>query len=267
MNPSPPSREDRLKLLARAVDAARQTRFWRGKLGNSPINSMSDFENLPITEAREYRRQRFADLVAKPDEIDWIPGPWLGQSPNRAPVAEGPAEARIRVRALRQFLTHAVPGDIPNPTAVVATTFDNRYFGAEMCAAFVRMGIPAHLVTDCGTDRLADLVSKFEPAIVALLSDQLSANDLPNSAKSVVTVGGARIPEHIPCLDLYVCNELGALGMRMDCGAYQLARDAFYYETSSKGTLVATPYHSRVQPIVRLDTGDNIRVTSPPELC
>lgn len=267
MNPSPPSREDRLKLLARTVYAARQTEFWRGKLGDSPINSMSDFESLPIVDAREYRRQRFANLIAKPDEIDWIPGPWLGQSPNRAPVAEGSTEARIRVRTLRQFLTHAVPGDIPNPAAVVATTFDNRYFGAEMCAVFVRMGIPAHLVTDIGADRLRDLVSKFEPAIVALLSDQLSANDLPDSTRSVVTVMTPEFPKHIPCLDLYVCNEFGALGMRTDCGDYQLAHDTFYFETSPTGTSVVTPYHSRVQPIVRLDTGDAIRVTSPPELC
>ena len=267
MNPPPPSHKDRLRLLACTVDAARQTRFWRSKLGNSPINSMSDFENLPTVEAREYRRQRFADLVTKPYEIDWIPGPWLGQSPTRAPVAEGSTEARIRVRTLRRFLTHAVPDDIPNPTAVVATTFDSRYFGAEMCAVLVRMGIPAHLVTDSGTDRLRELVSRFEPDIVALLSNQLDANDLPDNTKSVVTVMTSVVPRHIPCLDLYVCNEFGALGMRKRRGTYQLAHDTFYFETSPCETLVVTPYFSRVQPIVRLETGDNIRVTSPSELC
>ena len=266
MNPSP-SHKDRLKLLACTVSAARQTRFWRRKLGDSPVNSMSDFENLPIVEAREYRRQRFADLVAKPDEIAWIPGPWLGQSPNRSPVAEGSAESRVRVRILRQFLAHAVPDDIPNPAAVVACTFNNRYFGAEMCAVFVRMGIPAHLVTDSGTDRLHDLVNKFEPDIVALLSGQLDTNDLPDTTRSVVTVMTSEFPKHIPCLDLYVCNEFGALGMRASHGDYHLARDAFYFEESPSRTLTATPYHSRVQPIVRLDTGDNIRITSPSELC
>ena len=262
-----PSYEEKLKLLACTVSAARQTEFWRAKLGNSPINSMSDFESLPIVDAREYRRQRFADLVARPDEIDWIPGPWLGQSPNRAPVAEGPTEARIRVGTLRRFLSRAVPGAVSNPTAVVATTFDNRYFGAELCAVFVRMGIPAHLLTDTGADRFRELVTKFEPDIIALLSDQLDINDLPDSTKYAVTVAASDMPAHIPCLDLYVCNEFGALGMRTDRGAYDLARDAFYFETSPTGTLVATPYFSRVQPIVRLDTGDNIRVTSPSELC
>lgn len=262
-----PSYKDKLKLLARTVSAARQTEFWRSKLGDSPVNSMSDFETLPIVAACEYRCQRFTDLVAKPDEIDWIPGPWLGQSPNRAPVAEGPTEARIRVRTLRRLLTHAVPDDIRNPAAVVATTFESRYFGAELCAVFVRMGIPAHLITDSGTDRLLELVSKFEPPIVALLSDQLDINDLPDSTKCVVTVAASDMPDHVPCLDLYVCNEFGVLGMRTDHDTYDLAHDAFYFETSPSGTLVATPYFSRVQPIVRLDTGDRIRVTSPSDLC
>ena len=142
----PPSEPERLRLLASAVDAARRTRFWRRKLGSGPINSLSDFHRLPIVEAEEYRRQRFADLVTNPEEIDWIPGPWLGQSPARAPVAEGADEARLRVRILREALSPAVPKDVDEPSAVIASTFDNRYFGAEMCAVFVRMGIPAHLV-------------------------------------------------------------------------------------------------------------------------
>lgn len=263
MNYPPPSERERLPLLASAVDAARQTRFWRRKLGNRPINSLSDFERLPIVEAREYRRQRFADLVTSPQEIDWIPGPWFGQSPDRAPVAEGADEARLRIRVLRSALSQAVPGDIESPTAVVATTFDNRYFGAEMCAVFVRMGIPAHLVSDSGTDRFSELVSKFEPHIVALLSDRLHLDDLPPSVRSLVTVRSESVPEDIPFLDLYVCNEFGVLGSRSDPGEYKLAHDAFYFETSSEGTLVATPYFSHVQPIVRLDTGDTVAFDEP----
>ena len=263
----PPNERERLELLASAVDAARQTRFWCRKLGNGPINSLSDFERLPVVEAREYRGQKFADLVANPEEIDWIPGSWLGQSPDRAPVAEGVSEARLRVRILRQALSQTVPDDIESPTAVVATTFDNRYFGAEMCAVFVRMGIPAHLVSDSGTDRFSELVSEFEPDIVALLSDQLDADDLPTSVRSVVTVGTGTVPKGIPFLDLYVCNEFGVLGSRNGEGEYNLAHDAFYFETSSEGTLVVTPYFSRVQPIVRLDTGDRIRITTPTDLC
>jgi hypothetical protein len=248
------------------VDAARQTRFWRRKLGNRPINSLSDFERLPIVMAREYRQQRFADLVTRSEEIDWIPGPWLGQSPDQAPVAEGVSEARLRVRILREALSPVVPKDVDEPSAVIASMFDNRYFGAEMCAVFVRMGIPAHLVNDSGTDRFSELVSRFEPDIVALLSDRLDADDLPTSVRSVVTVGARVVPKGIQSLNLYVCNEFGVLGSRTDEGEYNLANDAFYFETSPEGTLVVTPYFSRVQPIVRLDTGDRIRITTPTNL-
>ena len=252
----PPNEQRQLQLLASAVDAARQTSFWRRKLGNGPINSLSDFERLPLVEAREYRQQRFADLVTNPEEIDLIPGPLLGQSPDHAPVAEGVSQARLRVRILREALSPVVPKDVDEPSAVIASTFDNRYFGAEMCAVFVRMGIPAHLVSDSGTDRFGELVSKFEPDIVALLSDRLDADDLPTSVRSVVTVGAGTVPKGIPFLDLYVCNEFGVLGSKSDGGEYNLAHDAFYFETSSEGALVVTPYFSRVQPIVRLDTGD-----------
>ena len=108
---------------------------------------------------------------------------------------------------------------------------------------------------------------KFEPDIVALLSGQVSAGDLPNSVRWVVTVGATQMTEHIPCLDLYVCNEFGVLGMRTSRSDYHLAHEAFYFETSPRGTLVVTPYFSRVQPIVRLDTGDAIRVTQPYDVC
>ena len=262
----PPSGQERIELLAGVVEAARRTAFWGRKLGSGPINSLSDFERLPIVEAREYRLQRFADLVANPDRIDWIPGPWLGQSPDRAPVAEGAAEAALRVRILRDALSLIVPDDGDAPSAVVATTFDNRHFGAEMCAVFVRMGVPAHLVADSGADRLSQLVSKFQPDIVALLSDRLDVEYLPNSVRGVVTVGAKALPASVPFVDLYVCNEFGVLGGRSDGGEYELAHDVFYFETSPDDTLVVTSYFSRVQPIIRLDTGDRVRATTPADM-
>ena len=262
----PPSGQERIELLAGAVEAARRTAFWSRKLRSDSINSLSDFERLPMVEASEYRRQRFADLVAHPDKIDWIPGPWLGQSPDRAPVAEGTGEAGVRVRILREALSSVVPGDIDEPSAVVVSTFENRYFGAEMCAALVRMGVPAHLVADSGADRLRELVSGFEPDIVALLSNRLNVEDLPSSVRGVVTVGAEALPEGVPFVDLYVCNEFGVLGGRSDGGEYELAHDAFYFETSPDDTLVVTSYFSRVQPIIRLDTGDMIRATTPADM-
>ena len=260
---APPNERERLKLLASAVNAARQTNFWRPRLGDSPIASLSDFQRLPITHVHEYRAQRFADLLADPGAIDWIPGSWLGQSPDRAPVAEGATEARIRVEIMREALSHAVPDDMREPTAVVASTFDNRYFAAEMCAVFVRMGIPAHLVSDCGTDRLAELVDLFAPDIIAILSDRLDIDRLPKSVQRIITVGSnapSTRPRHV---NLYVCNELGVLGMRTDAGQYSLFHHAFHFEISPNDTLVVTPYFSLVQPIIRLDTGDRVFPHAP----
>ena len=265
MNPIPKDWE-RVELLANAVEAARRAKFWRLKLGDASINSLDDFKNLPIVESCEYRRRRFTDLVAYPDEIEWIPGPWLGQSGSRAPVAEGDDDARRRVRILREALSGAIPKDVEDPGVVVLSTFDNRYFGAEMCAAFARMNLPAHLIADCGArglGELRDLLSKFEPDVVALLSRRLDVDELPDSVRHVVTVNADRLPENMPFLDLYVFNEFGVLGARRDEDRYRLAHDSFYFENSSRNTLVVTPYFSRAQPIIRLDTGDAIHSVVP----
>ncbi len=258
---------EQIELLSSAVEAARRARFWRLRLPDTPIASLGDFARLPIVDAREYRCQRFADIISAPSEIDWIPGPWLGQSPERSPVAEGATEARLRVRIMREVLSRAVPDVTHDPVAVVASTFDNRYFGAEMCAVFIRMGISAHLATDSGVDSLADLLSVFEPDIVAPLTNRVDIGDLPRSVRCVITVGADSPPEHIPHIDLYVCNEFGVLGMREDSGGYHLAHSAFHFETSPNDTLIVTPYFSRVQPIIRLDTGDRTPATAPPNLC
>ena len=262
-----PKGEDRIQLLAGAVKAARRANFWRPKLGDAPIRSLSDFERLPIVKADEYRRQRFSDLVANPNQIEWIPGPWLGQSPSRAAVAEGATEARIRVSVMREALSAAIPRDAKDAAAVVICSFDNRYFGAEMCAVFARVGTPAHLVSDCGASDLQRLVSDFEPSIVALLSSKLDFDQLPRSVQHIVTVGANRLPKDTAFVDLYVCNEFGVLGSRHDAGQYELARDSFYFENAPGGSLVVTPYYSRTQPIVRLDTGDKISATAAPNLC
>ncbi len=281
----------RIELLAETVEAARRTEFWRPKIGNATIDSLSDFKRLPIVEADEYRRQRFSDLVANPNDIEWIPGPWLGQSPSRAPVAEGANEARIRVRVMRNALSRVIPKDARDAAAVVVCSFDNRYFGAEMCAVFARMGTPAHLVSERGASDLVKLVNDFQPDIVALLSDKLGVDELPRSVRHVATVGANRLgltfsldsesgavrhvatvganrsPRDIQFVDLYVYNEFGVLGSRRGEGEYELAHDAFYFENSSRDTLIVTPYFSRTQPIIRLDTGDRIRATAAPNLC
>ena len=254
-NPARPA--DCVSLLSQAVNAARRAAFWRHRLGNAPINSLADFERLPITPASEYRRQRFDAVLSDVDGIEWIPGAWLGQSPDRVAVAEGAAEAAIRVELLCDGLRLAIPdsNNAGGVSAVVVADEARRYFGAETCAAFVRMGVPAHLLVDTATDRLEGLLDAFQPTIVAALSNRVDLNALPESVGAVVIGHSHTINPSRTRVNLLIQNELGVLGTSANGKPYRINHHRFHLETSPAGTLVATPYHARVQPIIRLDTG------------
>ena len=255
---------DHVKQLAAVVESARRAAFWRRKLAGAPeiIRSLADFEALPITSAAEYRRQPFGDVLADPAGAGWIPGPALGQSPHRVAVAEGADEARVRILALTRALALPVPpaaGDVRrvDATALVASTAAGRYFGAEMCAALIRIGTPAHLITDAGSGDLAAVVRRLRPDILAALTPALDLANLPRSVSGVITPlgGGAAASGVARRVEILVQNELGALGCALNGGELAMNADLFHFETSPNGTLVATPYFSHVQPIVRLDTG------------
>ena len=244
------------EILAEVVESARRAPFWRRRLGDRPIRSLSDFESLPTTPASEYRRQRFGDVLADSSGVGWIPGPLLGQSPDRVAVAEGADEAQVRIRAITRALSRAVPPGVERPTALVASTAAGRYFGAEMCAALIRRGIPAHLVTDEGSDDLAGLVRRLEPDILGILTPALDVENLPRSVVGAIGLIGSPPPRGVARhVAILAQNELGALGFAINGGGAVLNEDLFHFETSPSGTLIATPYYSRVQPIVRLDTG------------
>ena len=244
------------EILAAVVESARRAPFWRRRLGDRPIRSLADFESLPTTPASEYRRQRFGDVLADSSRIGWIPGPLLGQSPDRVAVAEGADEAQVRIRAITRALSRAVPPCVERPTALVASTAAGRYFGAEMCAALIRRGIPAHLVTDAGSDDLAGLTRRLEPDVLGILTPALDVENLPRSVVGAIGLIGSPPPRGVARhVAILAQNELGALGFAVNGGGAVLNEDLFHFETSPGGTLIATPYYSRVQPIVRLDTG------------
>lgn len=257
--------DDAVEALSAVVESARRAAFWRRKLADADapaiIRSLADFEALPITPASEYRRQPFGDVLADPAGVGWIPGPPLGQSPRRVAVAEGADEARVRILALTRALSLAVPpgGDaVASAAALVATTAAGRYFGAEMCAALIRMGTPAHLVTDAGSADLAAAVRRLRPNIVGALTPALNLAELPRSVVGVITPlggGAAASGDARAVVEILVQNELGVLGCALDGGNLGMNADLFHFEMSANGTLVATPYFARVQPIVRLDTG------------
>lgn len=254
--------DDAVEALSAVVESARRAAFWRRKLADAPavIRSLADFEALPITSASEYRRQPFGDVLADPAGVGWIPGPPLGQSPRRVAVAEGADEARVRIIALTRALSLAVPpgDDRDSAAALVATTAAGRYFGAEMCAALIRMGIPAHLITDAGSADLAAIVRRLRPNIVGALTPALDLAELPRSVIGVITAfgdSGATSPNAARRVEILAQNELGVLGCAIDGGKLAMNADLFHFDISPNGTLVATPYFARVQPIVRLDTG------------
>lgn len=268
MNIANPVRpDDHVSLLAEAVCAARRAPFWGDRLRDAPnsIASLADFECLPVTAVSDYRRQQFGALLSDASGIEWIPGPWLGQSPGRVAVAEGAAEAVIRAELLRGGLALAIPDgvNVGELSAVAVTTETRRYFGAEVCAALVRMGISTHLLVDTATDRLEDLLDAFQPDIAVALSSRVDMGALPRSVSAVVTVstgadgeqrGGVR-DMAVRRVNLLVQNELGVLGASADGGPYRMNHHRFHIELSPDGTVVATPYYARVQPIIRLDTG------------
>ena len=256
--PSRPS--DYVALLAATVRSARRSRFWSDRLGDVTIRSVADFNRLPMTSVDEYRRQPFGSLIADVGGIDWIPGPLLGQSLNRAPMSEGSEEARVRIELMVEAVMSVLPTDLLNTSAVVVSTQASRYFGAELSAVFVRAGVPAHLVTETATDRIGQLLEAFAPDTVALLSPAIDPVDLPESVGGLITVGRRSRVEHLRLVDLFVQNELGILGVAIGSDRYRMNHHRFHFEESREGTLVATPYFSRVQPVIRLDTGHPMSV-------
>ena len=242
-------------LLLQAVASARQSRFWSQKLGDQPIRSQADFDRLPFTSVDEYRTQNFDSVIADPDGIEWIPGPWLGQSADRVPVAEGPDEAQVRVKLMADAIGPSLPEDAVGSSALVITAGNRRHFGAEMCAVLVRMGVQAHLVTDEATDRIESLIRAFEPDVVAALSWAIDLKALPDTVTGIVTAGRGTSSDGKRHIDLFIQNELGVLGASVGSGSYILNHHRFNFEESPEGTLSVTPYYSRVQPLVRLDTG------------
>ena len=242
------------RLEAVVADAIR-TDYWLNRLGSERVRSISDFTQLPVTSVDEYRQQPFGSLVTDPGAIEWIPGPWLGQSPRRVPVAEGSDDARIRVELMSEALSGALPDYGGSSTGVVLATERRRYFGAEISATLVRMGVPAHLVVESATDRIEQLLIAFQPALVVALVDDFEPETLPESVTGIITVGQASSIQSMRHVDLCIQNELGVLGSSTGPENYRMNHHRFHFEESIAGSLVVTPYFIRVQPVVRLDTG------------
>ncbi len=257
--PMPYETPDNLvELLDGIVNQAAQTAFYSSMLnGHRRIRNPEDFGNIPVTSLETYRRQRFADVLAEPSKVEWIVGPYKGQSPDSVAVAEGPEEEANRY----ELLTDAVKDCISlqtKRTCAVVTSPEKRYFASEVATILINAGIPSHVFTDKGTSRTYELVEHVSPEVVVLLSDNLSETRLPEDTELCITFRRSHILRAFQQLDVYIVDELGFLGHSTDCESYKLNRDVYYFERSEGGNLIVTSLYKRVQPMLRIETMDKV---------
>jgi hypothetical protein len=120
------------------------------------------------------------------------------------------------------------------------------------------MGIAAHMFTDLGPSRTRQVLHALQPSVLVAMSLGIEEDALPGSVELCVTARRTHRFEGFRQLDLYVVNELGLLGQSDDCETYSLNHHSHFFERSDAGRLVVTPLRNRIQPIVRLETLDQV---------
>ena len=251
-----------VELLNGVVGAAVRTSFYASRLPKTPsIGCLDDFAEMPITSIGAYRSQRLRDVLAEPSRVEWIAGRYRGQSASEVAVAEGPDEGMYRY----DLFTDAVKQHVSlqaGLTCAVVTSPPRRYFAAEIATILIRAGVSSHLLVDHGRPNVGRLLDRLEPDILVLLADRPTEDALPPSARLCVTFRRSHRLSRVPQLDVYVVDELGFLGQSTDLNVYGMNRDVYYFERSTRGNLIVTALHNRVQPMLRIETEDSARVLS-----
>ena len=248
-----------VELLDHVVRAAGRTPFYSQLLkGPDRIRSLEDFGRIPVTPLERYREQRLADVLADPGRIEWIVGPYKGQSTASVAVAEGPEEGAYRCDLFTDAVKECESLEAHRNCAVV-TSAEKRYFAAEIATILIRSGVPSHLFVDNGGPRTYERLHHTSPDLLVILSEPLAETELPRSIERCVTFRRSQRMEKLQQLDLYVIDELGFLGHSTDCEIYTLNRDVYYFERSDCANLVVTSLFNRVQPMLRLQTMDKVR--------
>ena len=250
-----------IDLLDGVVRSAARTRLYSAGLGASAsISDLADFERIPVTPLETYRRSRLADVLTSPEGVTWIAGPHRGQLGSNVAVAEGADETEVRYELLADAVTGRLRPGLEHTAVVVASSL-RRWFGGEVAAVLTRAGIRSHLILDARGTATREFLDRTAPDLVVLLSDSLDEGDLPASVKLCVTFRLSHRMRRVPQIDLYLVEELGVLAQSDDCDRYAPNRDAFYFERSNDGYLVATSLYNRVRPMVRIKTEDRVRLT------
>lgn len=247
-----------VELLSSTVRAASKTAFYSAVLdGRAGVSSVEEFRKIPITSLVEYRKQRLADVVADPSQIEWIVGQHKGQSATSVAVAEGPDEAANRYAVFTDAVKECVSlqGQL---TCAVVTSAHRRFFAAEIGTILIRSGISTHVFVDCGSHRTYEYLRIVEPDMLVNLVEGLEEEELPETIKLCITFRRSQRMNRFRQLDVYIVDELGFLGHSTDCGTYALNQDLYYFEQSEDGFLVITALMNRTQPMVRLRTMDKV---------
>ena len=249
---------DLAPLLDEVVGAAARTRFYRSVLDGRPrIASLDDFKALPVTPINVFRRQRLADVVSDAAQVQWIAGTLRRQNADEVAVAEAASDSGFRYDLFGETLREAMP-DLGPRTSVVLTTPESRYYAAEVSTALAYMGIPAHVFIDFGTRRTYERLQQAAPDLLVLMSGTVDESALPIGVGLCVTFRRAPRLSRFRQLDLYVVDGLGVLGRSTDLRRWVLYNGDYFFERSERGRLVVTALRNRTQPVLRLETEDNV---------
>ncbi len=247
-----------IELLDRVVIAASNTTFYGKKLtGVHSVDGMNVFRSLPITSLAELRQQITADVLARPGEVQWIVGPRRGRVRESLAVAEGVEQTSTRYDIFCDALREIDPEALLK-TCTVITSPERRYFAAEISTILGYMGIQAHVFTDTDRQRTREILRVLSSDLLVVLSDWLESSDLPYQTRVCITFeDGIRLMDEGQ-LDMFHIDELGFLGHSTDGQQWILYNDIYLYERSNSGRLVVTALHNLVQPLLRIETEDQV---------
>ena len=247
-----------VELLGRVVNAARKTAFYSSKVPERfDVVSVDDLSRIPVTSLTEYRNLRLADVLAEPDDVQWIVGAYRGQLADAVAIAEGPNEAAIRFDIFTDALKDCLSGERQRTCAIVSSA-ERMFFAAETATMLIHSGIPAHVFLDFDRGRIYELLNITNPDVVVILLNDLDEAKLPSDVELCVTFRRSQTLRKVPQLDMYLVDELGFLGQSRDGERYLLNNDEFYFQTSDDGRLVVTALRNQVRPMVRIETLDRV---------
>jgi hypothetical protein len=218
---------------------------------------MADFGAAPVTPLARFREQRLADVLPEPSRLQWIVGPYRGHNRRSVAVAEGVEETGARYDVLKDALREIDPGSKLRSCAVV-TVPARRYFAAEISTILGYVGVQAHVFMDVDRARTYERLGQVRPEVLVVLCDDIAESSLPTRLELCITFRKSQRLTGCRQLDLYHIDEFGFLGHSTDLERWILYNDQYLYERSDRGRLIVTALHNRTQPLIRLETDDQI---------